>query len=316
MKKLITILMIISIAACTSTSNQVPAWLTQPTKVYPQSQYLSAVGQGRDVEQAKQVALANLSRIFSVSIAEEQIDKSHFSTEQGKTNNEVTRFISAKANQELKGAVIKETYQDQQGQSYAVAVMEKLPAAKTFRDSIRQLDRKIAGNLSYAENDAPNFFKALKALEQAHLAQQQRENDNRSLMLVASKGIVSQTTSADIKNLIKTSLATLSFKVSSEDAFLSKQLSASAANLGVKLSQTSPILLQGKIEQQPPLAQGGWFWLRGNIHISVKDGESTTQQLLFPFKISAQQESMLTQRLEKHIADNLENYIIKAIFKE
>jgi len=316
MKKLITILMIISIAACTSTSNQVPTWLAQPTKVYPQSQYLAAVGQGRDVEQAKQVALANLSRIFSVSIAEEQIDKSHFSTEQGKTNNEVTRFISAKANQELKGAVIKETYQDQQGQSYAVAVMEKLPAAKTFRDSIRQLDRKIAGNLSYAENDAPNFFKALKAVEQAHLAQQQRENDNRSLMLVASKGIVSQTTSADIKNLIKTSLATLSFKVSSEDAFLSKQLSASAANLGVKLSQTSPILLQGKIEQQPPLTQGGWFWLRGNIHISVKDGESTTQQLLFPFKISAQQESMLTQRLEKHIADNLENYIIKAIFKE
>jgi len=316
MRKLLSVLMVLTITACSSTQNQPPQWLTQPTKVYPQNQYLAAVGQGRDAEQAKQIALANLSRIFSVSIAEEQIDKSHFSTEQGKTNNEVTRFISAKANQELKGAVIKETYQEPLGQSYAVAVMEKLPAAKSFRESIRQLDQKVAGNLSYAKNEAPNFFKALKALEQAHLAQQQRENDNRSLMLVADKGIMSQTTSADIENLIKKSLATLSFKVSSDDDFLSKQLSASAANLGVKLSQTSAIVLQGKIDKQPPLTQGGWFWLRGNIHISVSDGDNTTQQLLFPFKISAQQESMLTQRLEKHIANNLEAYIIKAIFKE
>lgn len=316
MKKIITLLLALSITACSSTKNQPPEWLTQPAKVYPQSQYLAAVGQGRDTEQAKQIALANLSRIFSVSIAEEQIDKSHFSTEQGKTNTEVTRFISATANQELKGAVIKEMYQDPQGQSFAVAVLEKLPAAKSFRDSIRQLDRKVSGNLSYAKNEAPNFFKALKALEQAHLAQQQRENDNRSLMLVAKKGIHSQTTSADIENLIKTSLASISFKVSSNDDFLTKQLSASAANLGVTLSQTSSIVLQGEIEQQPPLSEGGWFWLRGNIHISVADGKNTTQQLLFPFKISAQQESMLTSRLEKHIASHLEDYIIKAIFKE
>lgn len=314
MKKILTLLLILSIAACSS--NQQPQWLNQPSKVYPESQYLSAVGQGRDVEQAKQIALANLSRIFSVSITEEQIDKSSFSTEQGKAHTEVSRFISAKASQQLKGADIKEVYQDAQGQSYAVAVLEKLPAAKAFRDSIRQLDRKVSGNLSYAKNEAPNFFKALKALEQAHLAQQQRENDNRSLVVVANKGIISQTTSADIENLIKTSLATLSFKINSDNAFIAKQLSASAANLGVTLSQSSSVELSGKIEQQPPLSQGGWFWLRGNIHISVADGDNTTQQLLFPFKISAQQETMLTQRLEKHIADNLEDYIIKTIFKE
>lgn len=316
MKQLLIILMVFSIVACSSTKNQLPLWLSQPAKIYPDSQYLAAVGQGRDIEQAKQIALANLARIFSVSITEEQIDKSHFSTEQGKTNNEVTRFISAKANQQLKGAVIKETYQEQQGQSYAVAVMEKLPAAKAFRNSIRQLDRKVSGNLLYAKNEAPNFFKALKSLEQAHLAQQQRENDNRSLVLVAKKGIISQTTSADIENLIKKSLAALSFKVSNNDSFLSKQLSASVANLGVTLSQTSSIVLSGKIEKQPTLAQAGWFWLRGNIHISVTDGKNTTQQLLFPFKISAQQESMLTQRLEKHIATHLEGYIVKAIFKK
>ena len=135
-------------------------------------------------------------------------------------------------------------------------------------------------------------------------------------MLVASKGIHSATTSADIENLIKKSLATLSFKVNSNDEFLNKQLSASAANLGVTLSQSSSVELQGKIEQQPPLSQGGWFWLRGNIHISVADGNETTQQLLFPFKISAQQESMLNQRLENHIAKNLEDYIIQTIFKK
>jgi len=315
MKNILIILLVIGITACSSVPKE-PLWLSEPTKSYSQSQYLAAVGQGRDTEQAKQVALANLARIFSVSITEEQIDKSYFSTEAGKTHNEVSRFISAKAEQQLRGAVIKETYQTPQGESFGIAVLEKLPAAKAFRESIRQLDSKVDGNLSYAKNEAPNFFTALKALEQAHLAQQQRENDNRSLVLVASKGIPSRTTSGEINNLLKTSLASLTFKINSDDSFLKKQLSASAANLGVKLSQTSDIVLAGSIDQQPILEQAEWFWLRGNIHINVADGQNTTQQLLFPFKISAQQESMLTQRLEKHIADNLEDYIIKTIFKE
>ncbi len=59
MKKILTLLLILSIAACSSTP-QPPVWLSQPTKVYPENQYLSAVGQGQDPEQAKQIALAKL----------------------------------------------------------------------------------------------------------------------------------------------------------------------------------------------------------------------------------------------------------------
>jgi hypothetical protein len=316
MKKTFSFLVVLIITACSSTSTETPSWVNQPESVYPQSQYLSAVGLGLNTEQAKQVALANLSRIFSVSIAEEQIDKSSFSSEQGKSNTEITRFISAKANQQFKGAIIKETFQDQQGQSYAVAVLKKMPTAKAFRTSINQLDRKVAGNLHYAKNDAPNFLNALKSLEQAHIAQQQRENDNRSLLIVAPTGITSSTTSADIEQLIKQSLATLSFKVESDDTFLQKQLSASAANLGVKVSQKSTLVLSGKVDKQPVYSQGGWFWLRGNIHINVNSGNDTTQQMIFPYKVSAQQEAMLTSRIEDHIAKNLDNYILKTMFKE
>jgi len=316
MKKIFSCLVILILTACSSTSDQAPSWLNQPEIVYPQSQYLSAVGLGRDTEQAKQVALANLARIFSVSIAEEQIDKSSFSSEQGKTNTEVTRFISAKANQQLQGATIKETYQDQQGQYYAVAVLPKMPSAKAFRDSINQLDRKVVGNLHYAKNDAPNFLKALNALEQAHKAQQQRENDNRSLLIVAPTGIASTTTSADIEQLIKKSLSSLSFKIDSNDNFMQQQLSASAANLGVKVMSNSSMTLSGKIDKQPVYSQGGWFWLRGNIYINVKDGDNTTQQMIFPYKVSAQQEAMLTSRVDDHVAKNLDNYILKTMFKE
>ena len=315
MKKLLSVLVILVITACSSTSNQAPLWLNQPEKVYPQSQYLSAVGLGRDTEQAKQVALANLARIFSVSIIEEQIDKSSFSSEKGDTNTEITRIISAKADQQLKGASIKETYQDEQGQYFAVAVLKKMPTAKAFRDSIRQLDRTVASNLGYAQNNAPNFLKALNALKKAHLAQQKRENDNRNLLIVAPTGISSTTTSADIEQLTKLSLAQLSFNVESNNNFLRKQLSASAADLGVKLSTTSSLILKSKIEQQPVHNQGGWYWLRGNLHISVTDGTNTTQQMIFPYKVSAQQEAMLASRLEEHIAKKLNTYIIKTLFK-
>ncbi len=316
MKHISILIMVFIITACSSTSNQPPSWINAPESAYPQNQYLSAVGLGRDAEQAKQVALANLSRIFSVSIAEEQIDKSTFSTEQGKSSTNITRFISAKANQQLQGASIKETYQDQQGQSYAIAVLPKMPTAKAFRESIKQLDRTVLGNLHYAKNEAPNFFKALNSLEQAHVAQQQRENDNRSLLIVAPTGVPSTTTSADIENLIKQSLATISFNIESNDNFMQKQLSASAANLGVKVSKNSAMTLSGKIDKQPIYSQAGWFWQRGNIYISVADGEQTTQQMVYPYKVSAQQQAMITSRLEDYLAKNLDTYILKTIFKD
>ena len=316
MKHISILIMVFIITACSSTSNQPPLWINAPESAYPQNQYLSAVGLGRDAEQAKQVALANLSRIFSVSIAEEQIDKSTFSTEQGKSSTNITRFISAKANQQLQGASIKETYQDQQGQSYAIAVLPKMPTAKAFRESIKQLDRTVLGNLHYAKNEAPNFFKALNSLEQAHVAQQQRENDNRSLLIVAPTGVPSTTTSADIENLIKQSLATISFNIESNDNFMQKQLSASTANLGVKVSNNSAMTLSGKIDKQPIYSQAGWFWQRGNIYISVADGEQTTQQMVYPYKISAQQQAMITSRLEDYLAKNLDTYILKTIFKD
>jgi hypothetical protein len=316
MKYLLSLLMILLITACSSTANQAPLWINQPKEIYSESEYLSAVGEGRNNEQAKQVALANLSRIFSVSIAEEQIDKSTFSSESGKTNTEVSRYISAKADQELKGATIKETFQSEQGQFYALAVLKKMPTARAFRDSINQLDQAVAGNLSYAKNTAPNFFEALQALEQAHIQQQQRENDNRNLLIVAPTGIASSITSNDIEQLIKKSLSSLSFKIDSNDKFMQQQLSASAANLGVTVTNNSSMTLYGKVDKQPVYSQGGWFWLRGNIHINVKDGDNTTQQMIFPYKVSAQQEAMLTSRIEDHIAKNLDNYILKTMFKE
>ncbi len=310
--------MILAISACSSTSTdkQIPSWVDKPSSVFPQSQYLSAVGAGRDAEQAKVVALANLSKIFSVSISEEQIDKSSFSSEQGKTNSDITRSISSKAEQQLKGAVIKETYQDEQGQYYAIAVLAKSPTAQAFRVEIKQLDSKVAYELNYAKNDAPNFLKALKALEQAHLAQQQRENDNRNLLVVAPTGIPTSISSNDIEQLIKQSLAKLSFKIESQNSFLAKQLNSSAANLGVKLSQSSKLILSGKLEQQPAIMKNGWYWLRGNLHIGVADGENTLQQMVFPFKVSAQQKSMLQPRLQDYLAENLDNYILKTIFKK
>ncbi len=316
MKYLLSLLMILLITACSSTANQAPLWINQPKEIYSESEYLSAVGEGRNNEQAKQVALANLSRIFSVSIAEEQIDKSTFSSDSGKTNTEVSRYISAKADQELKGATIKETFQSEHGQFYAVAVLKKMPTARAFRDSINQLDQAVAGNLSYAKNTAPNFFEALQALEQAHIQQQLRENDNRNLLIVAPTGIASSITSDDIEQLIKISLSSLSFKIDSNDKFMQQQLSASAANLGVTVTNNSFMTLYGKVDKQPVYSQGGWFWLRGNIHINVKDGDNTTQQMIFPYKVSAQQEAMLTSRIEDHIAKNLDNYILKTMFKE
>jgi hypothetical protein len=97
---------------------------------------------------------------------------------------------------------------------------------------------------------------------------------------------------------------------------MQQQLSASAANLGVTVANNSSMILSGKVDKQPVYSQGGWFWLRGNIHINVNDRDNTTQQMIFPYKVSAQQEAMLNSRIEDYIAQNLDNYILKTMFKK
>ncbi|MBL0711863.1 MAG: LPP20 family lipoprotein [Colwellia sp.] len=308
--------LLLVLGGCSSTKQAQVNWIEHPSSVYSANIYLSAIGEGNSTEQASQRALANLAKIFSVSISEKHLDESHFSSKKATTDVEVTRYISTTAKNQLNGAYIAEYHQDKQGRFFAIALLKKATAAKQFVDNIRELDNKIVNKIDYAKHEAPNLFSAMSALQQAYTHQQQRNNDNRNLQVVANKGIISPTSSASIEKFFKSELAKLKFVTNSDDDFLVKQLNASAANLGVQVVEHSPLVLSASFILQPILQQENWYWQRGSLALAITEHGKTTRQLRFPLKVSAQQESMLSIRLDDLIVKNMDGYLMELLLSK
>ncbi|WP_143247557.1 LPP20 family lipoprotein [Agaribacterium haliotis] len=310
MKQLAYGLMLVLICACASSGKQ-PEWVMQPKTLYDEQQYLSAVGQGDNIDQANTRAQANLAKMFSVSIYEKQIDASSFNSDSGQTSTDVSRHINSEARMQLEGAKIVEHYQSEAGQVYALVVLDKSIAARNFREDIRQADTQIDERLKYASGDAPNVFSALSALKEAHGLALKRENLNRNLIVVADRGIATSTSSADIETLFRNAMSSLKFSLSANSDELKSQLSASASDLGLAIVSESPLQISASLNRDEVFEQQGWYWLRASLNLALSEQGKVTRKLSQNFKVSARQQGALQSRLNTE----LENQFDEALFQ-
>ena len=178
----------------TACSGAQPEWVNKPTEQYPQQRYLSAVGEADDRSTADDRALANLAKIFEVAISDRSMDfsQARVSVDQSglaaSNVQSASRYVSTEAKQILEGAQLVESWQRQEGKTYSLAVLEKSPATRRFRDAVRGADRQIDDRVNYASQQAPNPVVALAALEQARKIENQRSNLNRKRAIVSGKG--------------------------------------------------------------------------------------------------------------------------------
>lgn len=307
--------MLFVVTACGSTPTKTD-WVENPSSVYSDAQYLSAVGQGSDLEQASTRAQANLAKMFSVSIYEKQIDSSSFNSAQGQTNTSVSRHVSAEAQQELKGAKVVESRKAEDGSTYALAVLDKNIASQNFRSQIRNADKQVSERVSYASNSASNVFSALSALKQAHSIQLKRENLNRNLVVASGKGIPSSTTSADIEALFRNATSSLKFSVQAEPAALANKLSASSESLGIAIAKDSPLVLKGKLDTGEVFEQGGWYWLRATLNLAVEEHGKITRKQSKALKVSAKQKDTLAARMQAEVDKQLDDELLGLLMTE
>ncbi|SES64168.1 LPP20 family lipoprotein [Thalassotalea agarivorans] len=310
-KRLTWLVLAAMLVACQSTS--APDWVSNPEESFDTNKYLSAVGEGSNNEQASQRALANLSKIFSVSIVEKQIDSSTFSTRNQSTDVNVSRFISTNAQKELEGAKIAEYFRQENGSVFAVATLDKAQAATKFKQDIAVLDERVNEQLLYAANKAPNVFRALAAIEKAYLSQQARDNINRDLILVADKGMPAQHSVNSIETLYRNKLAGLAVQVDANSPELQSQVSAAVSQLGAAVVAESPLVITANFDNQPVLQEQGWYWLRGSLNLTATEDGVSTSKNRYDVKVSAQQESMLDKRLKDKMSESMMDYLLALV---
>lgn len=126
-----------------------PAWVANPRTVFPENQFVSAVGTGTDRENAEKNALTALVQIFGQQVRGETTVSSRYAeaVQDGRIvledSSAIDRSITTSvAMGSVIGAEIKDVWNDASG-FYAVAVMDKTKATMTYRDLVDQNDSTI-----------------------------------------------------------------------------------------------------------------------------------------------------------------------------
>jgi len=306
------------LTACSFSSKQ-PDWLDKPAEQYPQQRYLSAVGEADDRNNADSRALANLAKIFEVAIRDRSLDFSQAQVsgdQSGRTvsnTQETSRYVTTEARQVLEGAQLVESWQAEEGKAYALAVLEKAPAERRFRDGVRSADRQIEDRVNYASRQAPNPVVALAALEQARKIENQRSNLNRNLSVVSGKGIKAQYDQARLEKLLRNALVALHFHAEADSPQLQQDLESAIGALGVTLDKNAPYQLIASMDTEPVQLKQGWYWLRGSMQLSLIYQGETLAKKRWPLKVSATDKGMVEQRAKDKLSEQMTTYLYELI---
>jgi hypothetical protein len=313
-----TLVLGLVLTASISCSKQ-PDWLDKPTEQYSQQRYLSAVGEADDRNTADGRALANLAKIFEVAIKDRSLDFSQAqvsSDQSGTTVNNIqttSRYVNTEARQVLEGAQLVESWQAEEGKTYALAILEKAPAERRFRDGVRSADRQIEDRVKYAGQQAPNPVAALAALEQARKIENQRSNLNRNLSVVSGKGIAAHYDQARLEKLLRNALVTLHFHAVADSPQLQQNLESAIGTLGITLDKNAPYQLIASMDTEPVQKKQGWYWLRGSTEMSlIYQGEALAKKR-WPLKVSAKDKGMVEQRAKDKLSAQMTTYLYELL---
>ncbi len=127
-----------------------PDWIDNPSKLYPENEYLTGIGSGSTRKEAENDAFASLAKIFSVEIKVNQSTINRYLEEDVEGQNKSTFSsllagrTSARSNQKIKNVKIARTFfSDKEGVYYVLAVLDRAETAALYKDEIRRNGDKI-----------------------------------------------------------------------------------------------------------------------------------------------------------------------------
>lgn len=309
------------IFSCASTSSELqrPAWIDNATSIYPESDYLTAVGQASKRSRASTNATASLAEIFYVDLHSETNILTEATKAQSvlgvtmESSTTLQRNIETKTDQALSGVKIKEGWLSPTGEYYALAVLGKRNATMSLNESIIDLDNSTAELIEYSVKSAPNSIASLNALRAARDEQMARQMANLQLKQVSVSGVPVEISSKKIESLIAKKLASMQVSVNIENESYAKTVQSGLAQLGISVVANANIVVSADIEFNEPMFVNGWYWLRGSYALSISENGQVISRKRWPVKVSSKQKEMLDLRvkdlLNKKISDHLSELV-------
>jgi LPP20 lipoprotein len=269
------------LSGCASTPSS-PDWVDGKSAKYPDNRYLVGRGQAGTQEDARNRARADLAKTLEVGVSAKSTDVTSFSSgaEGAKTESQVSRSVTTRTDQIVRGIQIPESWQDPQTKSYhALAVLPRSQAAMGLRAEIDRLDAATRGYVAQARG-APDLLAQVASASRALDSQRERDAVQRTLQVVDVSGLGvapeqnSGQLAADLSALLKR--VHMKPQAASGQQELERMLSAALSQAGFvpEAGAAAPYVLFGSLQLDDLGLIDGWYWTRGTLEVQLAEAGS------------------------------------------
>ena len=312
------------ISACSSAPSQqaetsaepsMPEWVLDPASVYPDAEFLAAVGSALNAELAQRNARGNIAQIFSSSIQQTMI--SGTSTQNDDALNYASRLALSSTTEEIVGVKMGESWYDPSARMhYTLAYLHKGEYAQYLAEQVELKQAELTQLTPQADRDTPTAkFDALRAYRQQLLLLPDLERLLRHQLVVSKPAAISpnlnrravQQSHDETLRANQFCLTVASEAAAEHDDFV-QLLSKAMADIGWQISSAdSSDCLQLSIEFKLELAQpkADWHFSAINLGYSISDGEQSLSAGSLALDTTAVKPEESVRRLKTKITDEL-----------
>ncbi len=296
-------------------NSSAPLWIQNPKVIYPADEYLSAVGEGRNMEEASSNAIANISKIFESNIKVDNI----FNENTTQTNSETSRIINMSVNVrvasegKLSNINIGEFWNGN-GRYYVIAYLNKKETAKIYQNKIENNNEKIETLIENMGNDERPFDKYYYGAQAVLVASENDKFYNYMMLLLSPNSppplkYSYQSVSMAIGKMMKK----ISMKIVIDKKYKNVEQKISKILTGLGFSVSKKGWVNVVVDVNETLSESnGFIFSKYSFNIDVDDGNET----FFTFTRSGKEGQINVDSLNRKVISKLEGFIDNEFEKE
>ncbi|MFP4067456.1 MAG: LPP20 family lipoprotein [Spirochaetaceae bacterium] len=137
----------------------VPGWYEDPNSVYPEEEYLTAIGSGDTRRAAEQDALGAMSQIFEARVSVDNRVNERYreiaggSEEFSEREVELANMVNVRSEQDLMNVQYGESFTDSDGRVHVIGYMNRLETGRIYRDLIEKNASQVDRFVSRAQDE-------------------------------------------------------------------------------------------------------------------------------------------------------------------
>ncbi len=262
-----------------------PAWTLDPGSGYPAGAFLTGVGVAASRGAAEDQARSEIAKIFQVSIhsqvtsSESQVQSRVGALAAAEYSQQARAELTATTDKALSGVRIAELWPDpRSGEFYALAVLDRLAAARPLRGELNDLDLTIADQARQAEEAASPtrrlgyYLAALRAMDR-------RRTVAGDLQVLEPSGQVAEPPRAAAELAAGADRAAGEIRLDIElegdrDGIVKGSLVRALTAVGMRLAPAgeSNLTVRGEVTASPYTTGEPWQWTLASAQIDLLDG--------------------------------------------